>query len=146
MSLNIDVLDVDRGGESFERIVVKVMQRGQQSQIFRNALRQGLPQTVILNRQRHEVTEHLKRFQRVYFVGHIARAASQRNDARQFPPDLERADALEQLGCDIAIGTEEDIVLRSGRGRRGESRRSKVRSGQRYRSGDRRQSVNLPRQ
>ena len=39
MSMNVHVLHVDGGGEGFESVVVEPMQRGEQTQIFRNSMR-----------------------------------------------------------------------------------------------------------
>ena len=67
--MNIDVFDIDSGGKSLERIVVKSMQRSQQPQVFRDPLRQRLSQGVILNGEGDVVAQYFKRIKRVFFVG-----------------------------------------------------------------------------
>ena len=49
--MNVYVFHVDGGGESFERVVVKAMKRCEKAQIFRDTLRQGLAQSMVLDRQ-----------------------------------------------------------------------------------------------
>ena len=56
------------GGESFERVVVEPVQRGQQPQVFRNPLGQRLTESVILNGQRQVVAQHFKSVERVFLV------------------------------------------------------------------------------
>ena len=108
--MNVDVFDVDGGGEGFERIVVKPVQRGQQPQIFGNPLRQRLAEGVILNGQRHVVAQHFKSVERVFFVQCIAGPASQGDHSGKLSPNFQRADALEQFGCDIAVRTQKDVI------------------------------------
>ena len=52
VAVNVYVLHVDGGGESFQRVVVETVQRGHQPQIFRNTLRYGLRQRMILYGER----------------------------------------------------------------------------------------------
>ena len=51
MSVNVDVLDVDGGGENFQSTVVETVERGQQSQVLRNARSQRLVQRMVVHRQ-----------------------------------------------------------------------------------------------
>src|SRR5277367_20298 len=53
VSVNIDVLYVDSGGEGLEGVVVETVQRGEQAKIFRDPLRQRLGECVILYCQGH---------------------------------------------------------------------------------------------
>src|SRR5208283_5535111 len=97
--MNVDVFDVDGGGESFERVVVEPVQRGQQ-----------LAESVILNGQCHVVAKHFKSVERVFFVHRFAGAASQGDHSCQLSPHFQWANALEQFGRDIAVRTQKDIV------------------------------------
>src|SRR5208282_3222404 len=108
--MNVDVFDVDGGGESFERVVIEPVQRGQQAQVFRDPLCQRLAERVILNRQRHVVAQHFKSVERVFFVQGFAGLASRGDGPDQLSPDFQRANALEQFGSDIAVRTEKNIV------------------------------------
>lgn len=107
--MNIDVFDVDCGGERFKRVVIEAVQRGKKAQVFRDALSQRLAESVILDRQRHVVAQHLKGFERVFFVHRIAGAASEGDYSGEFAPDSKRADALEQFGRDISVRTQKDV-------------------------------------
>ena len=110
VAVNVDVFDVDRGGESFQRVVVEPVQRGQQPQVFGDPLCQRLAESVILNGQCHVVAQHLKSVELVFFVQGIARPASEGNHSNQLSPDLQRANALEQFRRDIAVRTQKDVV------------------------------------
>src|SRR5208337_1784817 len=108
--MNVDVFNVDGGGESFKRVVVEPVQRGQQPQVFGNPLGQRLAESVILNGQRHVVAEHFKSVERFFFVGRIAGPASQGDHSGQLSPYFQRANTLEQFGRDIAVRTQKGVV------------------------------------
>src|SRR5208337_2678843 len=107
--MDVDVFDVDGGGEGLESVVVKPVQRGQQAQVFGNPLRQRLAESVVLNGQRHVVTQHFKRIERVFFVHCFALPAPQGDYADELSSNSQRANALEQFGRDITVRTEKDV-------------------------------------
>ena len=88
VSVNVDVFDVDGGGEGFERVVVEAVQRGQQAQVFGDALGERLAERVILNGQCHVVAEHFKSVERVFFVNRVAGPASEGDYPRRVFPGL----------------------------------------------------------
>src|ERR1700687_5039251 len=108
--MNVDVLDVNSGGESFKRVVVEPVQRGQQPEVFGNPLCQRLAERVILNGQRHVVAQHFKSVERLFFIQGFAGPASQGDYSGQLSPNFQRANALEQFGRDNAVRTQKDIV------------------------------------
>src|SRR6267378_4832531 len=108
--MNVDVFDVDGGGESFERVVVKPVQRGQEPQVFGNPLCQRLAESVILNGQRHVVAQHFKSVERVFFVCRFAGPASQSDHSGELSPNFQRTNTLEQFRRDIAVRTQKTIV------------------------------------
>ena len=77
VAVNVDVFDVDGGGESFERVVVESMQRSHQPQVFRDALRHGLGQRVILYREGDVGAEQFERVEFAVFIERVARAATE---------------------------------------------------------------------
>src|SRR5579864_1950802 len=105
--MNIDVLDVDGGGESFERVVVEAVQRGHQAKIFRDTLRNRLRQGVILDGESTVAAEQFERVEFAVFIERIAGTASEGDDASEAPRGFERREALEEFGRDVAVGTEE---------------------------------------
>ena len=108
--MNVYVFDVDGGGKSLERVVVKTVERGHEAQIFRDALREGLAESVVLNGQRNIVAQHFERIERIFFVESVAGAAAQGNRAGEFAADFERAEAFEEFGCHVSIRTQKNIV------------------------------------
>src|SRR5215471_13265759 len=110
MPVDVDVLNVDGGGEGFERIVVKTVERRQQAQVLRNTLGQRLMKAVVLDRQRDIVCQYLQAVERVFFVDRIGWSSAQGNHANKFAANLQRADALEQFRCDVSVGAEKYVV------------------------------------
>src|SRR5712671_5765572 len=108
--MNVDVFDVDGGGESFESVVVEPVQRSQQPQVFGNALCERLAESVILNGQRHVVAQHFKSVEGVFFVCRFAGPASEGDHSGELSPNFQWANALEQFRRDVAVRTQKAIV------------------------------------
>ena len=122
--VNVDVLYVDGGGKGFERVVVETVQRRHEPQIFRNTLRDGLRERVILNRQRDVAAEQFERIEFAVFVERIAGSAAESDDSGKASSGFQGREALEQFRRDVAIRTQEDRVRgrveHNGTARRGE--------------------------
>jgi len=69
--------------KGFKRVVVETVQRRHQTQIFRNALRNGLRQSMILHGQRNVTAQQSQRVEFAVFVKRIAGAAPQGDHSRQ---------------------------------------------------------------
>src|SRR5215471_10521919 len=122
MTVNVDVLDVDRGSEGLEGIVVETMQRSHQAQVLRDALGDGLRQDVILHGESDVTAKEVEGIEFAVFVVSIARSAAQRNDSSKTASSFQGRKALEQFRSDIAIGAEENGVgrgIQDYRGSRG---------------------------
>jgi len=123
--MNVDMLDVDRGGEGFERIVVETMQRGHEAQVLRNALRDRLRQGVILNRECDVAAEQLEGVEFAVFVERLAGTAAKADDTRKASSGFQWGEALEKFGSNVAVRTQKNRVGRrvenDGSARRGES-------------------------
>jgi hypothetical protein len=83
--MNVHVFDVDGCGKSFQRVVVKAMQRCHEAQIFGNALRDGLGQSMILNRQCDVAAQQFQRVQFAGFIQRVAGPAAESDDSGQPP-------------------------------------------------------------
>ena len=90
MPVNVDVFHIDCGGEGFKGIIVKAVQRSHQLQIFRNALRDGLGQRVVLHGQGDVGAQQFQRIQFVVFIEGIARPAAQSDHSGKPSAGLER--------------------------------------------------------
>ena len=103
--MNVDVLDVDGSGKSFERVVVKTVQRGHQAQVFRNALRDALGERMILHRQRDVTGEQFQSVEFTVFVKRVAGTAAEGDHSSETASGAQRSETLEQFRRDVAIGT-----------------------------------------
>ncbi len=103
MAVNVDVLNVDGGGEGFERVVVETVQRGQQAQVFGDTLRQRLAEGVILDGQRHVVAEHFKSVERVFFVERIPLAATESDDSDELAANFQGQTPLKSSGATLPL-------------------------------------------
>src|SRR5712691_13326174 len=110
MTVNVNVLYVNRGGKCLESIVIKTMQRGHEPHVFGDALRQGLSKAVIVNGQCDVVTQQAQGFEFVIFVVRVAFTSAQNHQANQLYPNLKRRDAFKELGRYVAIRTKENLV------------------------------------
>ena len=81
VAVNVDVLHVDGGGESFERVVIETVQRGHEAQIFGNSLRDGLGERVILHGERDVAAQEFERVEFAVFIECVAGAAAEGDHA-----------------------------------------------------------------
>src|SRR4029077_13659481 len=122
--MNVDMLDVNSGGEGFKRIVIEAVQRGHQTQVLGDALRDRLRQGMILNRKRDEAAEQFKGVESATCVERFAGASAKSDDAAKTSSGFQRSEALEEFGSDVTVRTQEHRVGRrienDGDARRGE--------------------------
>ena len=77
-----------------------------ETQVFRDALRDGLRQGMILNRQRNVAAQQLECVEFAVFIKSIAGTPAEGDDSGQAASGLQRGKTLEEFGRDVAIGTE----------------------------------------
>jgi hypothetical protein len=111
--VNIHMLDVNGGGEGFERIVIEAVQRSHEAQILGNTLRNRLSEHVILNGESDVAAEQFEGVEFIVFVKRFAGTAAQTDDAGEAASGFQRSQALEQFWRDVAVRTQE---YRVGRG------------------------------
>ena len=75
--MNVDVLYVNRSGESLKSIVVEAVERCHQAQVFGHALRQSLRERVVLHGQRYVVAQQVQRLQFLLVVNGLAISTSE---------------------------------------------------------------------
>ncbi len=95
MSVNCDVLYIDRGGEGFESVVVEAVQRGHEAQIFRDTLRDGLRESMILNRESHVAAEQVEGVEFAVFIECVSGTASEGDNSSEAASGFERRETLE---------------------------------------------------
>src|SRR5512135_2469963 len=111
MPANVDVLDVDGGGEGFQRAVVEVVDGGQQVKVFGDACLQRAAQVVVVDRQRDVVGDQREAVQLVAAIKRLPIAAPQGDGSHQLVLHAQRGHALEDVGRDVAVGGEEFVGL-----------------------------------
>src|SRR5215472_16256719 len=95
MSVNVDVLDVNRGGESFERIIVETVQISHQAQVFGDALRDGLGQCMIVNSECDVAAQQCESIEFAVFIESIAGAPAERDYSGKAASRFQRRETFE---------------------------------------------------
>src|SRR5438270_14102241 len=108
MPVNVVVFHVDCGSEGLQRVIVKTVQRRHQLQVFRNALRDGLSERMVLYREGNVRAQQFQRIQFTVFVEGIARSATQGNHSGEASAGLERRQALEEFRGDVPVGAQKN--------------------------------------